>query len=269
MTSDDTKQEGGKLAMSTRIDGSGGPPTASVRGAVERVSAKDGAEATKGESLRRDLVSTFKAAFRLDVTGDVLSEIRDRLVTLRAGLQVSTDGEERRAFVKSTLGSISQLVDMTELGPVEWPDVPPRNREPGEVLSPLEQSLAQTLETQVAIPELGSRDIPQLSSEELRAAATDALAEAEEPTVLVDRAISKIDAARRQLNEARSEVGARAADFVDGQMRASGEDRPRFFDAELAEAAARSMRDRFTADPESAVRAMGKLDPESVLTLVA
>jgi hypothetical protein len=225
--------------------------------------AQGSASGSGSRGLRHDLVSTFKAAFRLDVTSEVLSEIRDRLVTLRAGLQVSGDPEERRTFVDSTLGSIRQLVDMADFGPVEWPDVPPREVEPGEVLSPLEASLAATHETQISIPDL---DNASSTAEDPTAAGE---RDAEDQTAFVDRAISQIDAARRQVSDVRSQMGERAANAIGGHMRASSPDRPRYHDSELAEASARAMRERFASDPAAAVRAMGQLDPEAVLTLVA
>ncbi|NJK89802.1 MAG: hypothetical protein HC923_10670 [Myxococcales bacterium] len=102
---------------------------------------------------REGAPSTFKAAFQLDVTNEVLSEIRDRLVTLRAGLSLSQDESEQRQFVESTLKSIRRVVDMTDFrGPVQWPDVPPREYDPDAVLSPLAQTLAKALEPNLAEP---------------------------------------------------------------------------------------------------------------------
>lgn len=248
--------------MSTRIDGSGGPTAAAVRGLQERAPVKNGASGQSAGSLRHDLVSTFKAAFRLDVTNDVLSEIRDRLVTLRAGLQISSDSAERDAFVDSTMGSIRQLVDMADFGPVEWPDVPPREVGPDDQLSPLEAQLAQTFERDVLVPEL------QLQGSSSPGGAGSS-AGAQEPAEVVDRAINEIDAARRQVRDVRSEMGSRVADVIGGHMRTSSPERPRFQDRELAEASARAMRDRFASDPQAAMRAMGQLDAEAVLTLVA
>jgi len=182
------------------------------------------------------------------------------LVTLRAGLQVATGSPEKKAFIDSTMGSIHQLVDMAEFGPVEWPDVPPRERDPEEVLSPLAQSLAESVRTEVLVPDLTSR----AQTVDLEAEGDDAAA----PAVFVDRAISEIDAARDRVRDARGEVGARATDLVVEHMKRGDGPGARYFDADLAEAAARSMRDRFSSDPDGAVRAMGELDPRAVLSLI-
>lgn len=249
--------------MSTRIDGSGAAASASVRAPLDRTPVRDGSARGKSEGIRRQLVSTFKAAFRLDVTSEVLSEIRDRLVTLRAGLQVASDGAEKEAFVESTLGSITQLVDMADFGPAEWPDVPPREPEPGEVLSPLEASLLETVSPELLLPELPSAD---------DASADASRGERENPAsvaAFVDRAISDIDAASRRIHDVRGEVGMKAASLVSGRLRSEAGRPTEYVDPELAEASARAMRDRFTSDPDAAVRAIGELDPEAVLALIA
>ncbi|MGF1511694.1 MAG: hypothetical protein ACFB9M_19535 [Myxococcota bacterium] len=132
-------------------------------------------------------------------TREILSEVRDRLITLRGSFDSGIAG--RSDFATATARSIDHVVALSRFrGPVEWPEVPPRDPAPGEVLLPLESRLLESLDPSLYLPDMSTEPYRGLASGsgELR----------EEVVALTDQALGDVERRIARLEVTRSKVEA-------------------------------------------------------------
>lgn len=168
---------------------------------------------------------------------------RDVLTDLRSRLQ--TGGGAGDAFVEKTLQSVRRVVEMTGFeGPVQWPDAPPKDPAPGEVLLPLRQSLADALDGQLYMPNVSAE-------------------EGAEPVAEVARIAGEVERGLERLGG----VESRVLDAIDETVREAFGVPDRMTDAEM-EQATREVRGLLAEDPASAVAVAANVSADDVAALV-
>ncbi|NJK89801.1 MAG: hypothetical protein HC923_10665 [Myxococcales bacterium] len=85
----------------------------------------------------------------------------------------------------------------------------------------------------------------------------------------MERAIGEVETARDRTSEARNLLGSEAVRSLDARLGEGGQRGIQFANPNAAEDTARLVRDRLVQDPERAIEAMGELDSEAVLSLIA
>jgi hypothetical protein len=173
-------------------------------------------------------------------TEEVLVEVRDRLGTLQSSLALEPEATE---FAEATLRSIQRVLEMSGFeGPIQWPDVPPRESSPGEVLLPLESRLVEDLAAEAYLPTVSDQVLADVQGEEAGAA--------------VEALSADVERRLEDLGRAKQRVAAGVLDVVRGAFGA-----PAPLDDERALATADALRDA----PGGAA---ATLEPERVLALV-
>jgi len=192
------------------------------------------ARSAKGDGVARELTprprvgTAIRLASAMGFTGQVLDDMRARLdVALQSG---------QPSFTAETMDSVQRVAEMTRLtDPVQWPDVPPRELEAGEVLLPLRRQLAESLRAKLYQPDLEQQD----------------------PVSLV----ASVEDARQRLEGVSREMAQDVESVVRGMFRAEP------IEAD-AEALRKEVREVMASDPQGAVKEAAGLRAEDVLGLV-
>lgn len=165
----------------------------------------------------------------LGFAGQVLDDMGARLdVAIQTG---------KAGFTRDTVGSVQRVAEMTRLSdPVQWPDVPPREIEAGEVLLPLRERLAESLRT----------DLYQLDLEE---------ADPEAMSASIDDARRRLDAVSKEMEQ-----------DVEGVVRSMFQVGPS--EAPDVDELRREVRRGLSEDAQNAVKEAAGVGAEDVLALV-
>lgn len=108
-------------------------------------------------TARPRIGTALRLSGALNFAGQVLEDMGTRM---EVALQTGQEG-----FTKDTMGSVQRVAEMTRLSePVEWPDVPPREIEAGEVLLPLRRQLAESLRSRLYQPDLEEADAASVTA---------------------------------------------------------------------------------------------------------
>jgi len=162
-------------------------------------------------------------------TGQVLDDMRARLdVALQSGKQ---------DFMADTMDSVHRVAEMTRLSdPVDWPDVPPRELEPGEILLPLRRQLAESLRSKLYQPDLEQADPESVAA--------------------------SVDDARRRLDGLSVEIAQDVEAVVRSMFKAE------LVEAKESDALREEVRTALSRDPRGAAKEAAGLRAEDVLALV-
>ena len=224
--------------MASRVEGSLGSSVVPFERTMRAVSApastgappkpkKDGG--ARVLTPRPRVGTAIRLAGAMGFTGQVLDDMRARLdVALQSGKQ---------DFMADTMDSVHRVAEMTRLSdPVDWPDVPPRELEPGEILLPLRRQLAESLRSKLYQPDLEQADPESVAA--------------------------SVDDARRRLDGLSVEIAQDVEAVVRSMFKAE------LVEAKESDALREEVRTALSRDPRGAAKEAAGLRAEDVLALV-